>query len=143
MATLMRCMRGASTILEPALTLRISNRYVRTVRRRPPQTSSSSPSEEDSENLRSGAKNERVEGADGLKHACSPSAFESMSEGSRRNAWQKHGDTARTFSEAHDKITTSKQKQSKSPALFSKPLCFHLTDGLRYEKAHPDDKRVS
>ncbi|XP_017347383.1 rRNA methyltransferase 3B, mitochondrial [Ictalurus punctatus] len=129
MATLMRCMRGVCTILEPTLTVRISNRYVRTVRCRPPTVSTSNEEEkEDSIDLKSGVKNEQCKGAERLKHACSPSAMESMLN------------TTRKVSESHHEKTTSKQA---SRGLSSKPPCFHQVESLRYEKVQPDDKRVS
>lgn len=141
MATLMRCMRGVCTILlEPALAVRISNRYVRTVRNRPPAILSSSSSEkEDSVNLNSG-ENKQVKGVEGLEHACSPSAQESLVEGNQRNACQNHGDTMIKLSESHAEKARSKRT---SPALSSKPPGFHQMESLRYEKAQPDDKRVS
>ncbi|KAG7321292.1 hypothetical protein KOW79_015707 [Hemibagrus wyckioides] len=137
MATLMRCTRSVCTILEPALNLRISNRYVRSVRRRPPATSSP---EEDSINLKSGVKNEQIEGAERLEHACCPSTLESMSDGNLRDACQKHRDKTRKVSESHREKTTSKRP---SPALISKLQSFHQMGSLRYEKAQPDDKKVS
>ncbi|KAK3555761.1 hypothetical protein QTP86_028963 [Hemibagrus guttatus] len=134
MATLMRCGGSVYRILEPALNLRISNRYVRTVRRRLPTTSSSSSSpEKDSINLKSGVKNEQVGGAEGLDHACS-SALESMPEGNLRDGCQRYGDTTKKVSESHREKTTSKRP---SPALSSKQM-----ESLQYEKAQPDDKRV-
>ncbi|MCJ8740594.1 hypothetical protein PDJAM_G00060820 [Pangasius djambal] len=140
MATLMWCMRGVCTILKPALTVRASTRYVRTVRRRPPTTTSSSSSSssssvekvEDSINLQSGVKPEHL--------ACSPSALESMLQRNHRNVCQKHGDTTRAASESHHEETTSKQA---SRASSSRPPCFLQVGSLRYEKAQPDDKRVS
>lgn len=134
MATLMRCTRSVCTILEPALNLRISHRYVRSVRRRPPTTSSSSFF------LKSGVKNEQIEGAERLDHACCPSTLESLSDQNLRDACQKHGDTTRKESESHPEKNTSKRP---SPALISKLQSFHQMRSLRYEKAQPDDKRVS
>lgn len=141
MATLMRCMRSVCTILEPTLTLRISERYVRTVRRRPSITSSEEEEETDWINLKSGVKDEQVKGPEGLKRASSPSALESMREENQRNVCQKHEHTTRKVSESHPEKTTSK-KASLACGLSSKPPCFSQMEGLRYEKAQPDDKRV-
>lgn len=133
MAALMRGMRVMCSVLEPTLTIRINNSYVRTVRYRPSTISSSSSSEEEvSRNLESGVKPEQVHGAEGLQHTHCPSAQQSMAERNSRDV----GDQP---SESHHEKTTSKRA---SPALSSKPPGFLQMERLHYEKAQPGDRRV-
>ncbi|KAF5888968.1 rRNA methyltransferase 3, mitochondrial, partial [Clarias magur] len=127
MATLMRCPRGVWTILGSAPTVRISKRFVRTASRRAPGSFPSSSYEDDPINLKSGVKHEQVKDAEGLRHACPPSAPESGLD--HRDATGSH----------HEKI---KSKRA-NPGLFNKPQCFHQMEVLRYETAQPDDVRVT